>query len=147
VTTVPDDQPCPHCGRWNNRAVTVDALFFEGDNILLMKRKENPFAGYWALPGGYLEKNQTTTEAALAEAWQEARMRGRNPRLVGIFDKPERHPQQAISIAWAFDSGPGSVPSVGDPKEVEAVAWWPLNGLPPLAFDHAEIIATWLARR
>lgn len=111
-----------------------------------MERKEEPFAGFWALPGGYLEKGQTTIEAALAEAWQEARMRGRNPQLVGIFDKPERHPQQAISIAWAFEDD-GSSPSVGDPKEVGAVEWWPLGALPRLAFDHTEIIATYLAQQ
>lgn len=112
-----------------------------------MKRKEEPFAGYWALPGGYLEKGQTTIEAALAEAWQETRIRGRKPKLVGIFDDPSRHPNQAISIAYAFEVEGNDVPSIGDPKEVEAVEWWDLRKLPKLAFDHAKIIAVYRKMR
>lgn len=147
MTTQSNNQPCPRCGRWKVRGVTVDALFVQGGKILLMKRKENPYAGFWALPGGWLEQGQTTDGAALDEAWQETRIRGYNKRLVGVFDDPKRHPEQAISIAWAFDVKGSSVPSIGDPKEVEAVEWWPLNNLPPLAFDHAKIIATYLSRR
>lgn len=146
MANIPDDKPCSH-GRWKNRAVTVDAVCVHKGKILLMKRKEDPFAGYWALPGGYLEFGQTLVVAALAEMWQEARIRGRKPRLVGIFDEPSRHPEQAISIAYAFEVVGDTGPSVGDPKEVEAVEWWDLRKLPRLAFDHHKIIARYLTMR
>ncbi|HET6747363.1 MAG TPA: NUDIX domain-containing protein [Candidatus Saccharimonadales bacterium] len=98
--TILDDQQCSHCGRWKNRGVTVDALLIWRGQILLMERAEEPYQGYLALPGGWLETDHPSTAfTAALELLQETGVKGINPTLVGVFDNPERHPEQAISIA------------------------------------------------
>ncbi len=146
MTTALENELCPRCGQRDNRAVTVTAVFVRHGKILLTKREEEPHAGHWSLLSGYVEKGQTTVQAAIAGSWEKARMYGQNPVLIGVFDDPGRHPKQEISVAYAFAADDGAHFSTGDPREAE-VGWFDPHSLPPLAFDHAKIIATLVARQ
>jgi len=143
VHSIPKDQPCPHCGRWHTRATTLDAVIVHNGRVLLVQRKEDPFKGYWALPGGYLDDNERLAEAAVREALEETGIRCRNPQLIGVFDDPKRHPQQALAMAFSMEAINPNDARVGDAKEIGGVMWAPLSDLPRLAFDHRDILMTY----
>lgn len=125
--------------------MTVDAVACSHNRVLLVRRACKPFVGYWALPGGHLDANETAAEAALRELQEETGLTGSSPRLIGIFDDPNRHPRQSVAIAYAV-----TVPYVpdGDPQttaqpgEVQEIMWASLTTLDDLhiAFDHRRII-------
>ena len=138
-STIPDNEPCPVCGRWRNRALTVDAVVFDRDKVLLVKRKNEPYRGCWALPGGYMDFDETAQAAAHRELAEETGLEARVSRLVGIFDTPGRHPDQVVSAAYLVTVWQGAARAGDDAAEAE---WFPLERLPPdVAFDHDLIIA------
>lgn len=125
--------------------LAVDTVLFgyepgEGLGVLLIKRKGAPFKGRWALPGGFVRKNELPEDAARRELMEET---GVNPGYLEqlyTFGAPKRDPRgRVVSVAHygtvkrkAFAVSPGD-----DAKEA---AWFLLDGLPSMAFDHAEII-------
>jgi len=118
-------------------SVAVDGVLIKGDKILLIKRKNEPFKGRWALPGGFVEYGETVEEAVLREFEEEVGLRARIKKLLGVYSKPDRDPRgQVISIVFLLDAE-------GDAKAGDDAAdarFFPLDNLPPLAFDHDEII-------
>lgn len=131
--------------------VTVDAVACSHGRILLVKRACEPFAGYWALPGGYLDPNETAAQAALRELQEETGLIGTRPRLIGIFDDPNRHPRQAIAIAYAvtIEYVPDGDPrTTAQPDEVQEIMWASPAALDDLqiAFDHRRIIDACLSQ-
>jgi 8-oxo-dGTP diphosphatase len=143
---VPKDKPCPHCGRWHGRGITVDGVVIWQNKLLLVKRKEEPFKGFWALPGGFLDDDEDCAEAAAREVFEETGVVVIRPVFIGLFDEPGRHPKQAISLAYKFSVS-------GQPKlrpqtsEVSEVAFVLLAEVPKLAFDHNTIVAASLRKR
>lgn len=131
-------QPCPHCGRYDNRGVTIDVVIIEGDKILLIKRGNSPFKGNWALPGGFVGWDETTEETVIKEAKEETNLEVGDLRLVGVYSLPERHPKQVINVAYLAGKAEGDV-KVGD--DALDFKWFSLDNLPEkLAFDHKKII-------
>jgi len=118
-------------------SVAVDGVLIKGDKILLIKRKNEPFKGRWALPGGFVEYGETVEEAVLREFEEEVGLKARIKKLLGVYSKPDRDPRgQVISIVFLLDAE-------GDAKAGDDAAdarFFPLDNLPPLAFDHDEII-------
>ena len=131
-------------------SVAVDLLifsFFEQKlHLLLIQRKNLPFQGYWALPGGFVEKDEDLWETAQRELWEETGLK--NLRLIelGAFGHPLRDPRtRVISIAYLSIVRKERVkPRAGD--DAKEVGWFPLRKLPELAFDHELIIKSALAR-
>lgn len=126
--------------------VTVDTVIFLKDpeglftHILLIKRKNDPFKGHYALPGGFPEMDELLCNAAKRELQEESGLTGVELHQLGAFDKIDRDPRDrniAISF-WGFTSKENSHIAAGD--DAEKAEWFPLESLPPLAFDHAEII-------
>jgi 8-oxo-dGTP diphosphatase len=134
------NEPCPKCGRFANRGVTIDALIIRDDKILLIKRNAEPFKGFWALPGGYVDWNETIEDAAKREVFEETNFKVKSLALVGIFSNPERHPKQCIDIAYLVETE-GEV-RVGD--DAIEFRWESIDNLPKLAFDHKKIIEHYL---
>jgi len=66
--------------------VGVGAVVTKQDNILLVKRRFEPSAGYWSLPGGHLEPGETLEEAVLRELLEETGLVGRNPKLLAVTE-------------------------------------------------------------
>lgn len=119
------------------RAATVDGLLIKEGKILLVKRNHEPYFGFWAIPGGYLEFGETLKEAVVREVKEETGLKTKIRTLVGVYSKPKRHPKQAISVAYLLEIVGGEVKKS---QEATEIGWFNLDNLPPLAFDHQEII-------
>lgn len=119
------------------RPTTVDIVIIRGKQVLLVKRKFEPFKGGWVVPGGFVEDSETVEEAARRETLEETGMKVKLVKRVGIYSDPKRDPRGTISVA--FIAKPLSGELKGD-VEVEDVKWFNLDELPPLGFDHAKMI-------
>jgi 8-oxo-dGTP diphosphatase len=118
--------------------ITVDGVLIEKEKILLVKRLKDPFKGMWALPGGFVELNETVEEAVIREVKEETGIEAEILRLVGVYSDPKRDPRgHVISIAFLLRRAGGEL-KAGD--DAERVAFHPLKELPPMAFDHRKII-------
>lgn len=120
-------------------SVTVDCVVFDDcDRLLLIRRRNAPFAGRFALPGGFIDPGETTEDAARRELREETGLEARELRLAGVYSKPGRDPRGwTVSIAYLVTTD-GAVPKAGDDAaEVEFRAdWRELD----LAFDHNVIV-------
>jgi len=130
--------------RKQNIAVTVDAVIFyrKADilNVLLIKRKNEPFRDQWALPGGFLEEDETMQEGAKRELEEETGLKLEKLQQIGAFGTPGRDPRgRTISIAFVGLIGTEAKVKASD--DAVEVKWFNLNNLPVLAFDHRDIIS------
>jgi len=130
-------------------AVTTDVVLFTIQNdaldVLLIRRAGDPFLGSWALPGGFIDIGEDLDAGALRELREETGVTGVYLEQLYTFGRPDRDPRErVITIAYYALVPLGKVRPVaaGDAREL---AWFQLNQLPALAFDHDEIIA--LAKR
>ena len=124
-------------------AITVDAVVFrEMDSVaqvLLVERKHEPFAGQWAIPGGLMEMDETLETAAARELLEETGLRATSLKQIHAFSAVDRDPRgRTISVAFLVAVDPGEAPVAAD--DAKQVGWFPLDELPPLAFDHTQII-------
>lgn len=121
--------------------VTVDVLVINTDTneILLIKRLNEPYKNCWALPGGFVDENEDLEQAARRELFEETNIETDTMIQIGAFGKPYRDPRgHMISIAYqTYYIKNQTVQAKDDAKEVK---WFSLNNLPELAFDHLEII-------
>lgn len=111
------------------------------DEILLIQRDWDPFKGMWALPGGHVDKGETGAEAAARELYEEAGLTASPEELtlMQIADAPNRDPRgRYVSAVYLLEVVTGTRVHAGD--DAADAAWWPLDELPPLAFDHHDII-------
>lgn len=132
-------------------AVTTDSvvLGFDGEelNILLVQRGENPYAGMWALPGGFmLPTDKTAEEAAYRELHEETNVEGIYMEELQTFsDKDRDSRERVITIAFfALVVKDRYIIKGGDDARV--AQWFPVKELPKLAFDHEMIIIKALER-
>lgn len=136
--------PCPECGQYKNRGVSVDGIIIRDNKILLIKRGNEPFKGYWALPGGYVDWNESTEEAVAREVLEETGLKVNSCELIGVYSSPNRHPKQVINVAYR-------VATTGEPKAADDALefkWCSIDDLPAeLAFDHKKIIADCLSKK
>ena len=109
--------------------------------VLLVRRGNEPFKGCWALPGGFMEMDETIEHCAVRELMEETGIKvvESDLRLVGVYSTPGRDPRgRTVTAAYAVCVPDGTFAAAGD--DAAEVRWWSLAALPPLAFDHAEII-------
>ena len=129
--------------RWPRASVTADAVLFaerEGlTYVLLIQRGNEPCKGCWAFPGGFLEMDETVARCAERELEEETGIVLTGMQLVGIYSDVERDPRgRVITAAYAAMT---TMPEATAADDAAAAQWWPLNDLPPLAFDHDKILA------
>jgi len=132
-------------------ALTVDCVLFrtidDVEQVLLIRRARLPYRDCWALPGGFVGIDESLAAAAERELAEETGITGVALAQLYAFGRVDRDPRErVVSIAYwgdVADDVPVPVPG-GDAK---LAAWWPLDGLPELAFDHAEIIARAVEQR
>jgi 8-oxo-dGTP diphosphatase len=133
-----------YCYDYPRPAVTADVVALAGDSrenlkILLIRRGKPPFEGMWALPGGFVNIDEDIDVTARRELEEETGLNGISFRQIGAFGKVGRDPRhRTITIAYlASLEQPVFVNGYDDADEAR---WFPFNDLPPLAFDHDEII-------
>ena len=126
-----------------NIKLTVDAVVFfkskASQKVLLIKRKNDPFKGLWALPGGFLENDETLKQGTQRELEEETGIKVDNLKQVGIFADPGRDPRGRI-ISIAFTEVIYNEISVKGNDDAANAKWFDINNLPDIAFDHLEII-------
>lgn len=126
-----------------NIKLTVDAVvFFKSkakQKVLLIKRKNDPFIGKWALPGGFLEDDETLEQGAKRELEEETGIKIDNLKQVGIFADPGRDPRGRV-ISIAFTEIIYNKVSVKGNDDATDAKWFDINDLPKVAFDHLEMI-------
>ena len=108
--------------------------------ILLVQRKDSPFKNMWALPGGFMEMEETLEEAARRELLEETGIKAGELIRFDTYDKPDRDPRgrtitQVFMMIWNESMG---FPEAG--SDAKIVTWYGLHELPDLAFDHNLII-------
>ena len=136
---------CDECNGWLNPALAVDAAVQRGEEILLIQRKFPPMEGYWALPGGFVERDEDPLIAVLRELEEETGLIGSNPELLMVMGEPKRDPRKHIvSVVYSVTVDEGE-PNAGD--DAADARFWPLqtvlDGEVPLAGDHMQIIRNW----
>ena len=123
--------------------VAVDALIrYSSDSIILIKRKNPPFKGILALPGGFVDVGETVEEACIREAFEETNIHVKIVRLIGVFSKPDRDPR-GHNISVAFYCLPISEKVIPKAKDdASALEIVPIKEISKLslAFDHKDII-------
>ncbi|HLF52865.1 NUDIX hydrolase [Flavobacterium sp.] len=130
--------------------VTVDVIIAKIEQsdffLLLIKRKNDPFKDFWALPGGFVDENEDLEIAAIRELEEETQIKVTHLEQVGAFGKPFRDPRgHMVSVAY-FGMVPENTIAVAadDAKEAQ---WFSIKNLPKLAFDHLDIINTTLQKQ
>jgi 8-oxo-dGTP diphosphatase len=121
--------------------VAVDVIVGKGDSILLIKRKNEPFSGMWALPGGFVEDKETVEQAAVREVKEETGIDIELEGLIGVYSEPGRDPRgHVISVVFAATAKNDKVKA--NPKEVDDFRWALLAkaGGIRFAFDHATMV-------
>jgi 8-oxo-dGTP diphosphatase len=122
-------------------ALTTDCVIFDPDaRVLLIRRGHPPFAGSYALPGGFVEIGETVEQACRREALEETGIKVEPLRLVGVYSDPERDPRgHTVSVAFGIVLPRAIVPRSGsDAASAEWAADWRSV---ELAFDHRQILA------
>jgi 8-oxo-dGTP diphosphatase len=121
---------------------TADVVVTTTDGyVLLIERGWDPFKGQWALPGGHVDSGETSRDAAVRELAEEVSVYAAPGELeqVGVFDRPDRDPRgRYVTVAYHLTVIAGTPAEAGD--DAVTAQWWPLSHLPPLAFDHADIV-------
>ncbi len=143
----------PATKSYERPAVTVDAVVIarhpEGPRVLLIKRRNPPFAGRWALPGGFVEPNEPLEAAARRELQEETGATPAHLEQLYTFGDPGRDPRGwTISVAYLALLEPGDLERwrLEAGSDAREVGWFDLYDPPPLAFDHAQIVARAAAR-
>jgi 8-oxo-dGTP diphosphatase len=127
-----------------NPALTVDAVILKDRKIVLIKRRSDPYQGQYALPGGFVEYGETVEAALRREVFEETGLTINIRSLVGVYSDPGRDPRgHVVSVAFAADIVRGALTEGSDAAEA---VFWDISKLPPLAFDHAQIIRDALRR-
>ena len=125
-------------------AVTVDAVVLAkqaaATQVLLILRKHDPCADCWALPGGFVDMEETSEEAAYRELEEETGINGVALKRLDVFDALGRDPRgRTISIVYiGYTNEPIEAKGNDDAKDAQ---WFDVTALPALAFDHLDIIS------
>jgi 8-oxo-dGTP diphosphatase len=119
--------------------LTADCVVVDPDRgVLMVQRKNPPYKGYLALPGGFVEIGETVEQAARRELAEETGMKATKLSLVGVYSKPDRDPRGHVcSVAFLARVEPAEA-EAGDDAEV--VTWIKNIDDVEIAFDHREII-------
>lgn len=114
--------------------VTVDAVVAHSGHVLLVRRKAQPGRGLWALPGGFVDQNETLRDAALRELREETRLKIPAPVLRGslrgeaVFDHPDRSLRgRTITHAFYFEFPSGGLPPVRGADDAARARWIPIS--------------------
>lgn len=131
-------------------ALTVDCVVFGMDEedlkVLLIKRGQEPFAGKWALPGGFVRMEESLDAAARRELEEESGIRPSHLEQLYTFGEPGRDPRGRVVTVAYFALVKLTDHRVQASTDASEAAWFSVWDTPKLAFDHAEVLGTALQR-
>lgn len=132
-----------YCYDYPRPAVTADIIILKSYNdhhfVLLIERKHPPFEGMWALPGGFLNMDETLEEAALRELKEETGIAGVELKQFHTFSKVNRDPRHR-TITTVFIGYADENISIVAGDDAAKAQWFELDKLPQLAFDHGMVM-------
>ena len=129
--------PFPH------PSVTVDIIIFRmsgnDQEVLFIKRGNDPYKGKWALPGGFVDKDEPLEAAAARELKEETGLSGILLTQMHAFGNPGRDPRgHTVSVVYVGYLPVGAVATAGD--DAAEAKWFKVDALPELAFDHELVV-------
>jgi 8-oxo-dGTP diphosphatase len=133
-----------YCYEYPRPAVSADIAVFRQQEqslqVLLIKRKNPPFQGMWALPGGFMEMDETLEQTAIRELEEETGLKDIELKQFKTFSQVDRDPRTRVvtTVFYGMVSMEHSMATGGD--DAEEAEWFPVNNLPPIGFDHDQII-------
>lgn len=123
-------------------SLTVDGIIKKEEKILLIKRKNPPFKGMFAIPGGFVDYGETVENAVVREIKEETGLKTEIKSLVGVYSDPDRDPRgHTISSVYHLDPIDGELKEGSDAEDAR---YFKIDSLPHLAFDHDKIINDFL---
>ncbi|MCL6096420.1 MAG: NUDIX hydrolase [Patescibacteria group bacterium] len=133
-----NSERCPHCGRYANRGVSIDAVIIKDNKVLLIQRGTEPNKGFWGIPGGYVGWDESAEDTVKREVKEETNLDVQKLRLVGVYSSPDRHPKQVINVVYLAEVTNGQLKHGDDALDAK---WVNQDELPDkLAFDHRQNI-------
>ena len=131
-----------YCYKYPHPAVTTDCVIFgfngERLQVLLIERGIEPYIGRWAFPGGFLKMDETAEEGAKRELKEETGLENAYIQQLHTFSAPNRDPRErVITIAYYALV---KIQEVKGGDDAASARWFPLDEIPPLAFDHDYIL-------
>ena len=133
----PDDYEHP--------SVTVDVVIFslidERLQVLLVRRRSAPFQDMWALPGGFVRMDESLEEAAARELQEETDVTGVYVEQLYTFGQPDRDPRTRVITVAYYALVPANAINHEAGSDAKSTAWFSMDHLPELAFDHTKILA------
>ncbi|KXB03375.1 DNA mismatch repair protein MutT [candidate division MSBL1 archaeon SCGC-AAA261G05] len=118
--------------------LTVDVIVQTEEGVVLVKRKNDPFKGKWAIPGGFVKRGETVEQAAYREVKEETGLKIELGGIVGIYSDPKRDPQgHIVTICFNGRKVDGELQPATDAMDVKIFKDIPWN---KLAFDHQKIL-------
>src|SRR4051794_15379242 len=140
----------PHTYKYPRPALTVDCVVFgfdEGElKVLLIQRGLAPFKGKWALPGGFVDVDETIDEAARRELCEETGLQNVFLEQLYTFGAVDRDPRERVVSVAYYALVPLARHTATGASDASEAAWYPVARPPRLAFDHAEILKTAVTR-
>lgn len=120
--------------------LTADAILIVVNQVLLVQRRNDPFQGKWALPGGFIQEAEKVLDGAKRELKEETGVENVSLTQFGAYGDPDRDPRgRVVSIVfWSLMEKQPDATAADDAADCK---WFDLNQLPDLAFDHAQILA------
>ena len=123
---------------YKNPSITADGILMKDNKILLVQRKNEPFKGKWALPGGFVEYGEKTEDTVVREVFEETGLKTKIRELAGVYSDPKRDPRgHTITVAYVLEMSGGRLEAGDDASDVK---FFKVNKLPVLSFDHKVIV-------
>jgi len=119
------------------------AVFRENGNsleVLLVRRRHDPYKGMWSLPGGFMEMNETLEQTAVRELKEETGLKGVVLKQYRAFSALNRDPRTRVITVLFYGFIEMERSAVEGSDDAEQADWFPVNSLPPLGFDHREMM-------
>ncbi len=132
-----------YCYKYPHPAVTTDCVIFgydvkDGLSVLLVRRGLDPYKGSWAFPGGFIRMDEDAETGARRELKEETGLDAAYVEEFGCFSDVDRDPRERVITIAFFALVRKSDVKGGD--DAEDASWFPLDRIPPLAFDHDRIL-------
>ena len=128
--------------KYPHPSVTTDCVIFGFDgtrlNVLLIERGNDPYKGCWAFPGGFLNMDESALEGAKRELYEETGLRDAYIHQFHAFSAPDRDPRERVISIPYFALVRLTDVKAGD--DAAKAQWFPLDEIPPLAFDHDKML-------